>query len=63
MAIVWIRELMMVFEVHQSNPTALFVDNQGAVAWGKEGVRNAKQVSVKKNNVKELRNSGVIEVQ
>ena len=31
--------------------TVLFVDNQGAIAWGKEGVRHAKHVEIRRNYV------------
>lgn len=35
-------------------------DNQGAKAWGTEGVRNAKHVTIRTNYVKEAIDSGTI---
>ena len=61
-AIVWMRSLLELFHVRPEDTTVLFVDNQGAAIWGKEGIRNAKHVSVRKNFVKELVQSGVIDV-
>ena len=52
--VVWMRSLLNEFDVIMTDPTVLFVDNQGAIAWGKEGVRHAKHVEIRRNYVLEL---------
>ena len=47
------RELLQNFEITLIAPTIVYEDNNGAMIWEKEGVRNAEQVSIRVNYVKE----------
>lgn len=47
--IIWLRCLLQKLGVDSSKPTVLHEDNQTAIHWGKEGVRNAKHVAIRRN--------------
>lgn len=58
--IIWIRSLLQDLHIVAHEPINLFNDNRGALVWSKEGVCNAKHVSVRRNFVKELRDKRTI---
>ena len=47
------RQLLADFELDLEGPTVIFEDNQGAIVWGNEGIRNAPHISIRLNYVKE----------
>ena len=47
------RQLLTAFDEDVEGPTVLFEDNQGAIVWGDEGIRNAKHISIRLNYIKE----------
>ena len=48
------RSLLKEFDVIVTDPTVLFVDNQGAITWGREAVHHAKHVEIRRKYVLEL---------
>lgn len=55
-----LRHLVKELEFEQQDGTSEGEDNQGAVIWGSEGVRHAKNVLIRKNFVKENVKRGII---
>ena len=47
--ILWIRALLKEFDFFTDNPTVMNMDNQVAIHCGRDGVRYAKHVDIRKN--------------
>lgn len=60
--IVWIRALLTEFKVTLRDPTHVYENNAGAIAWG-EGVCRAKHVSIRANFIKDHVVKGAISIQ
>lgn len=63
--ICWIRELLVEFDAMQSEPTELNQDNLGTISWTEEvqGMRRVKHIGVKYHYVRDVVNSGAVQVQ
>ena len=46
------RAILTDFDVKLDGPTRIFEDNQGAIPWSKDGIRQAKHVGIRFNFVK-----------
>lgn len=57
-SILWIQVLSQELGVSMNRPTTLYEDNQGAMVWATEGVRNAKHVAIRPNFVHEAVQNG-----
>ena len=60
--LIWLREMLKELGYKDDKATILYADNAGALVWGKEGVRNAKHVSIRKNFVKDNVKNGAVEL-
>ena len=60
--VIWMRRLLAELGCHQKDGTEISEDNQGAIVWSTEGVRNAKHISIRRNFVKENVEKEVIQV-
>ena len=47
---------------HQKDGTEISGENQGAIVWSTEGVRNANRISIRRNFLKESLEKGAIQV-
>lgn len=56
------RQLLIDVDVKMKKPTTLFIDNQGAIVWGREGVRHAEHVEITRNYVLELVRENIVEI-
>lgn len=62
--VIWLRQLFESLQVQQLQPTVLFVDNQAAIALGKNPVFHArtKHVDIKVHFVREEQSKGVVDL-
>lgn len=60
--LVWMRQLLKDFDISMEKPTPLLIDNQGAIVWGREGIRHAKHVEIRRNYVLELIRDNVVQM-
>ena len=60
--IIWLRKLTEELNGKKVEATVLYVDIQGALRWGSEGIRSAKHVAIRVNFVKQEVNKGSMKV-
>ena len=60
--IVWVRHLLKEMEAEVTSSTILFEDNQCAIRWAQEGVRNAKHIYIRKNYLLEQVQPGIVKL-
>lgn len=51
-SIIWITQILRDLDCLQKNSIKVYEDNQGAVAWSNEGIRQSKHVDIRQNFVK-----------
>ena len=58
--VIWLRKMLSELELEQKQSTKIFIDNQGALRWSTDEIRNAKHISIRRNFVKEQVEAGIV---
>lgn len=57
-----LRHLLSELDQRQSSRTTMFEDNQKAIHWAEDGIRNAKHFAIRKHYVEDAIKDGTIEI-
>lgn len=60
--IIWMRVLLAELDETMDKPTTVFEDNQGAIKWANDGVRNAKDVAIRRNFIHSAVKNKLVEI-
>ena len=59
--VIWMRQLLQNLDITLTTPTIVYEDNNGAIIWGAEWVKNAKHISIRVKYVKEqVKEKGIL---
>lgn len=61
--VVWLRTLLEELRSRQPSSTVLFGDNQTAMCWAQQGIRNAKHFAVRRHYLLDMVRDGIVKLQ